>query len=267
MDIERFRKIMEYSDANRNEMESKVKNFYSFVGMSSDKEVLNIMQITRPSFQKKGYLVFEMPFADKEIGALCYKGDALGYIVLNTSLPKVNINFAICHELYHVFYQNSEFKTKVEFGNNHYYEHEEEFAANLFAGMLLMPEASFRFMYAKFREESEHNEKDTIIRLMSYYQAPYMAVLIRCYELGLSENNCVSKELLNVEQDSIRERFHDLWLDGSILDATKKDDYSHIEAIVERFGNEYIRDSYLNQRTLKKVLQNMKTLYFDIKGE
>lgn len=267
MNIERFRKIIEYSDANRDDMESKVKNFYSFTGMSSDKEVLNIMQIVRPSFQKKGYLVLEIPIDDEEIGALCYKGDALGYIVLNTSLPKVNINFAICHELYHVFYQKSKFRTKVEFANNHYYEHEEESAANLFAGMLLMPEASFRFMYAKFKEESEHNEKDTIIRLMNYYQVPYMAVLIRCYELGLPNADSISEELLNVDQGSVRERFVDLWLDDSILDATKKDDYIHIETVVERFGNECISDSYLNKRTLEKVLQNMKRLYADIKGE
>ena len=267
MNIERFRKVIQYSDANRNDMESKIKNFYSFVGMSSDKEVLNIMQIARPSFQKKGYLVLEMPFADDEIGALCYKGDALGYIVLKTSLPKDNINFAICHELYHVFYQKSEFRTKVEFANNHYYEYEEESEANLFAGMLLMPEASFRFMYAKFKAESENDEKDTIIRLMNYYQAPYMAVLIRCYELGLPDGDSISEELLYVEQDSVRDRFHDLWLDDSILDATKKDDYIHIEEIVERFGNECIRDSYLNKRTLEKVLKNMRTLYADIKGE
>lgn len=267
MNIERFRKIIEYSDVNRNDMESKIKNFYSFVGMSSDKEVLNIMQIARPSFRKKGYFVLEMPFDDNEIGALCYKGEALGYIVLNTSLPKVNINFAICHELYHAFYQKSEFRTKVEFANNHYYEHEEESAANLFAGMLLMPEASFRFMYAKFKDESENDEKDTIIRLMNYYQAPYMAVLIRCYELGLPDGDSISEELLNVEQDRVRERFNDLWLDDSILDATKKDDYIHIEAVVERFGNECIRDSYLNKRTLEKVLQNMRVLYSDIKGE
>lgn len=267
MNIERFRKIIEYSDANRDDMESKVKNFYSFTGMSSDKEVLNIMQIVRPSFQKKGYLVLEIPIDDEEIGTLCYKGDALGYIVLNTSLPKVNINFAICHELYHVFYQKSKFRTKVEFANNHYYEHEEESAANLFAGMLLMPEASFRFMYAKFKEESEHNEKDTIIRLMNYYQVPYMAVLIRCYELGLPNADSISEELLNVDQGSVRERFVDLWLDDSILDATKKDDYIHIETVVERFGNECISDSYLNKRTLEKVLQNMKRLYVDIKGE
>lgn len=267
MNIERFRKIIEYSDANRDEMESKVNDFYSFIGMSGDKTVLNIMQIARTSFRRKGYLVLEIPFADDEIGALCYKGDALGYIVLNSSLPKVNVNFAICHELYHVFFQKSEFRTKVEFANDHYYEHEEESAANLFAGMLLMPESSFRFMYAKFKEESENDEMDTIIRLMNYYQAPYMAVLIRCYELGLPQTDTISAQVLNIRQDSIREKFSDLWLDVSILNATGKDDYVHIEALVERLGNEYIRDAYLNKRTLEKVLQNMRTLYSDIKGE
>ena len=267
MNIERLRKIIEYSDTNREDMEMKVKKFYSFAGMSRDKEVLNIMQIIRPSVRKKGYLVLEIPFADEEIGALCYKGDAFGYIVLNTSLPKVNVNFAVCHEVYHVFYQKNIFRTKVEFGNDHYYEHEEEFAANLFAGMLLMPEESFRFMYHKFKEESEGNEIDTIIRLMNYYQAPYMAVLIRCYELGLPDGNRVSEELLHVERARIRKRFVDLWLDDSILEATKKDDYVHLEEMVAYFGEEYIKDSYLNERTLKKALHNMQVLYAEIKGE
>ena len=48
MNIERFRGIIKYSDANRDEMESKINNFYSFVGMSSEKEVFNIMHIARP---------------------------------------------------------------------------------------------------------------------------------------------------------------------------------------------------------------------------
>ncbi len=267
MNMERFRRIIEYSDANRDDMRSKIKDFLSFVGMSSDKEVLNIMQIARPSFHKKGYLVFEMPFADDEIGALCYNGDALGYIVLNTSLPKVNVNFAICHELYHVFYQNREFRTCVEFSNNYFYEHEDELAANLFAGMLLMPESSFRFMYSKFKNEPESDARDIILHLMHYYQAPYMAVLIRCYELGLSEDDRISEELLNADLDSIRTRLDELWLDSSILEATKRDDYVHLEKIVERFGMEYVNASYLNKRTLEKVLKNMRAIYSDIKGE
>ena len=191
----------------------------------------------------------------------------MGYIVLNTSVPKVNVNFAICHELYHVFYQEGEFSSKVEFANERYYEHEEEYAANLFASMLLMPEASFRFMYSKFQKESDSDMKDTILRLMNYYQAPYMSVLIRCYELGLPGTERISEELMNMDQDSIRMRFVELWLDDSILNATRKDDYLHLEVLVKHFGQEYIQDSYLNERTFQKVIQNMRVLYSKIKGE
>lgn len=267
MDINRLRKIIEYSDLNKDHIQAKVREFYSLAGMSSDKEVLNILQIVRTSFLERRYLVLEFPFADQEIGALCYKGDALGYVVLNTSLPKVNENFAICHEIYHVFFQKDGFHSKVEFANNHYYEYEEEFAANLFAGMLLMPEAGFRCMYNKFKTDSKGMELDTMIRLMNYYEAPYMAVLIRCYELGLPESNKISKELLSIDSAAIRNKFSELWLDDSILKATKKDDYLQLEARVNQFGEECIRNSYLNERTLRKVIRNMRTLYAEIKGE
>lgn len=265
--MNRMRRIIEYSDLNRAEIEAKVKKFYSSVGMSSDSEVLNILQITRNSFRKKGYLVFEIPFADKEIGALCYNGDALGYIVINTTLPKVNVNFAICHEIYHVYFQENKFKHKVQFANDDYYEYEEEFAANLFAGMLLMPETGFRVMYHKFKAEANGDELETIIQLMNYYEVPYMAALIRCYELGLPETASISEELLEVDRDTIREKFVKLWLDYSILDATKKDDYPNLEMLIRWFGTEYMKDSYLNERTVNKVLQNMRVLYSDIKGE
>lgn len=104
MNIERLRKIIAYSEKNREETNSMVRRFCSFTGIEYDNDVLNILQIVRFSFRKKGFLVLEMPFADDEIGALCYKGDGLGYVVLNTSLPRVNTNFAIAHEIYHVFF-------------------------------------------------------------------------------------------------------------------------------------------------------------------
>ena len=257
MNVDRLRRIIEYSDRNQAEIEAKVKKFYSSVGMSSDSEMLNILQISRTFFRKKGYLVFEIPFADKEIGA----------IVINTTLPKVNVNFAICHEIYHVYFQEDEFKHKVQFANDDYYEYDEEFAANLFAGMLLMPETSFRVMYHKFKAEADGDELGTIIQLMNYYEVPYMAALIRCYELGLPENKSISEELLKVDRDTIREKFVKLWLDISILEASKKDDYANLEKLVHWFGAEYMKDSYLNQRTVTKVLQNMRALYRDIKGE
>lgn len=73
--------------------------------------------------------------------------------------------------------------------------------------------------------------------------------------------------MLNADQETIRAKLNDFWLDGSILDATGRDDYILIENTVKRYGNEAVRDDYLNKRTLEKVLQNMKKLYADIKGE
>lgn len=267
MNIERLRKIIAYSDKNREEIYSMVKRFSSFAGIECDSDLLNILQIARPSFQKKGYFVFEMPFADDEIGAFCYRGDGLGYVVVNTSLPRVNVNFAIAHEIHHVFFGENEFVSKVEFADDHYYEYEKEYAANLFAGMLLMPEVSFRRMHTKFRDESCGDEVDTIIQLMSYYQVPYMAVLIRCLELELISGNALPEQLFNFDRAQIRQKLADLWLDESIMDASDRDDYAHIEIIVERLGRKYIGDEYINERTLKKVLHNMRELYTKIKGE
>lgn len=269
MDIHRFKQIIQYSKANKQRVESKVRDFYERSNMNSEKELLNLMQIVRPLFTEKKYLIIEIPFSDKEIGALCYKGDAIGYTVLNTSLPKVNVNFALCHEIYHIFYQETPYRQKVELVNEHYYESEEEFAANLFAGMLLMPENSYRFMFHKFAAENigSDNPLNVIVKLMSYFEVPYMAALVRCYELDLLTAGEVLEKLLNADSEMIKNKFAELWLDDSILNATKKDDYMRLEEFVRKFGNEFIEEDYLNKRSLGKVLLNMRTIYDAIKGE
>ena len=216
MNIERLRKIILIKIMTKYSM---IKRFCSFAGIEYDNDLLNVLQIVRSSFQKKGFLVLEIPFADDEIGALCYKGDGLGYVVINTSLPKVNTNFAISHEIYHVFWGENEFVSKVEFSDDHYYEHEEEYAANLFAGMLLMPEISFRRMYLKFKEESDSNEVDTIIRLMAYYEVPFM-YLIRCLELRLIAGNAVTEGLV-ISDQQIKTKIRSL-VDEAIMEPSKK---------------------------------------------
>lgn len=267
MKIERLRKIISYSEKNRTDINLLIKNFCSFTEMEYEKEVLNILQIVRSSFLKKGYLVFEMPFADHEIGALCYKGDGLGYVVINTSLPRVNVNFAAAHEIYHVYFQEKEFISKVEFAEDGGCDREEEYAANLFAGMLLMPETGFRKMFHKFRVESDEDTFATVMKLMAYYQVPYMSVLIRCYELNLLEKTGISNDLLEVSDEKIKEKFAELWLDDTILQASGKDDYVYIKDLVKKIGKEYMEDGYLHERTFMKVLQNMDNLYQKIKGE
>jgi hypothetical protein len=122
-------------------------------------------------------------------------------------------------------------------------------------------------MYSKFKDESEGDEVGAIVRLMSYYQAPYMAVLIRCLELGLIAGNAELDELFSIDRDQVKQRLNELWLDESIMEPSLRDDYIHIEALVGRFGRKFIEDKYINERTVSKALENMRELYAKIKGE
>ena len=78
MNIERLRKILEHSEKYRDDILVKVQDFHSFAGVERQRDVRNILPIVRPALRRKGYLVFEIPIHDEEIGALCYKADGLG---------------------------------------------------------------------------------------------------------------------------------------------------------------------------------------------
>ena len=267
MDIVRFKKILEYSECNKRVISEKIQDFYERIGVGESKELRNVLQLARPLFQKQGYIIVEVPFKDEEIGAVCYNGDGLGYALVNSSCPEVNVNFALCHEIYHLLYQEESFKKLVElYMNEHYYEHEEELAANLFAGMLLMPEESFCFMFHKFARE-EKAPISVLALLMSYFEVPYMAALVRCYELKLLESGEVLSRLMHVSREDIQSEFTKLWLDERILEATKKDDYHRLERFVRYTGLMYQEEGYLNNAALDKAIGNMRKIYGKIKGE
>ena len=263
MNKERVRRIISYSKKNSLTIASLVKKIYAYAGLDGESEILNTIQIAREVFNKKGFLVLEIPFIDDEIGALSYRGEGLGYVVINTSLPKVNVHFALAHELYHVFFGIHDFTSKVEFSDD-YYEQEEEYAANLFAGIILMPEISFIRMYTKYIQESNNDILDTIIKLISYYQAPYTSVLIRCFELGLFDIEKASDSIFQVSKELIRQKLEDLWIDTTIMDPSLKNDYSHLLKLIDRFGKECVDDELINQRTLDMVIENIQTLYSKI---
>lgn len=130
-----------------------------------------------------------------------------------------------------------------------------------------MPESSFRQMYRVFLEQSDNDELSTIIRLMNYYQVPYMAALIRCYELELTQKWTQTQQLIALDKETIKEKLESLWLDSTILDASNKDDYNALEKWVQLVGAQFQQDGYLNERTLYQAVLNMRSLYKEIKGE
>ncbi len=270
MKFEKFRTILEYNRKNQDFISDKVRDFYYKMGMNYEKDLLNIMMIVRPLFNKKDYLIIEVPFKDKEIGAICYKNDgSYGYTILNSSLPKISVNFALAHEIYHVFYQERLSGKRIElYMNEHYMEHEEEMSANLFAGILLMPTPSFVEMYKKFK--SEENEEDSCItvfcKLMSYFEVPYMAAVIRAYELNLLPDGELLKSLLEADCRQIDREFSRLWLDERILYPTMRDDFDRLKELVKVFGEKYEREDLISGKDVDKILENMSKIYSEIRG-
>ena len=266
MDIKRFRSIIKFSTDNSADVSAKVRKFRTLAGIENDADVLDIFQIARPVLWRAGYQLFEIPLGDNEIGALCYKKSKQGYVVINSSLPRVNINFALAHELYHVLFLSEEYVTTLDF-TEEYYESEEEFAANLFAGILLMPGLSYTKMFRMFIQESDQNINDAIYKLMAYYKVPYMAALIRCYELGLCKANTIDPAKLSITRQVLKKELMRLWLDETIIDSPLRDDSERIIQMVKDLGEKYVEDEFLDQSTLDKNLANIKKLSCMVKGE
>ena len=73
--------------------------------------------------------------------------------------------------------------------------------------------------------------------------------------------------LFSIDRAGVKQQLTELWLDESIMEPSLRDDYIHIEALVGRFGREFIEDKYINERTVCKALKNMRELYAKIKRE
>lgn len=269
MKFDKFRTIVEFNRKNQERMAANVRDFYFKLGMNYEKDLLNIMMIVRPEFHKREYIVLEMPFKDKEIGAICYKGDGYGYMILNSALAKVNENFALAHEIFHVFYQDILPRKKIElYMNEHYLEYKEGMNANLFAGILLMPAPSFIEMFNKFNNEQNEDDSDITVfcKLMSYFEVPYTAALIRAYELELLSDGTHLESLLNADSTTVEQEFSRLWLNSTILHSTKRDDYDRLRELVKKTGEKYVEEEILDKNTINKILANVSNLYYEIRG-
>lgn len=264
MTIERLRAILGYSKSHPKDISEDIANFCNQIDVSNLNGIRNLLQIVRPYLLQRKYLIIQIPLHDDEIGAFVYKGDSLSYLVINTSMPVLNINFALCHELHHIFFSADEALNKARIDLD-YYSNENEMRANEFAGNLLMPEIEFSQMFLKLRTiyaDNPQSELKIIVSLMNYFKAPFMAVYIRCYELDLLTS---TPQYLDIELETIKKEFEELWLDTADLQASKIDNAEYLIKQVQEKGSEYVEKEYINKRTLQKALENIKVLFAKVK--
>ena len=108
-------------------------------------------------------------------------------------------------------------------------------------------------MFNKFKLEQNEDDSDITIfcKLMSYFEVPYMAVLIRAYELQLLSDGIVLESLLKTDAASVKQEFSRLWLNDMILYPARRNDYGRMhrqqirrENVQGCQGREKVRGQY-----------------------
>lgn len=110
------------------------------------------------------------------------------FILVNSNHSIGRQNFTICHELYHLFIQES-FTSQLCHTGLFEKKNIEEYKADLFASALLMPEDGVQDIL--INEEIDVNNKTslraTILKLEQYFQCSRQAILNKLYFLGYNE--------------------------------------------------------------------------------
>ena len=276
MKLTKFEDIVQHNINNIKEASACVEKFYNLLGMEYSTEIKNISQVVWPLFFNKQFIIIQLPLKDKEIGAFCFKGNHdSGYVILNSSLSPYNVNFAIMHEVCHVCINDDIASNNVEmFLDDTYSEHDEERIANQFAGMILLPEGHLRRMYEKFASETFKSDiKDElqlpiiVCKLMSYFEAPYIAVLIRLREIGLIDVDEDLVECLKLKKEDIEDIYNRCWLDLTALQPSYRDDYSRLTELLLEIAKENIEEDIMYESDVKETLENISKIYMQLRED
>lgn len=248
--------------------QKQIEDLASLVGIENDinTQVIDIRNVLRELCEKLKIEIFEIPILDQEIGAIFYVQDSKKYILLNSNIPRVNINFAIAHELYHIYVKDSamNYNCGDVFVIDEYKDNENEMLANAFAAELLMPRFEMNYIYQFFAKEN--NEFETILKLMNYFSTPYMSVLIRLLEMGKLKDGSII-DLVNKTEKEIMEAAQMCGIDTDLLMPSKKDDSAMIIETLVNEGNRLVEEDLLSQIQLKRTIDKIEKILRRLSGK
>lgn len=199
---EKLKKILAFNKKHEKEIQKRVQEFYDENHIKPG--IRDIITFTKTMIAGNNVEILQLPLKDKEIGALYHEINGKKYIVLNTSLNLANNNFALAHELYHLYFHEKDSRQgDTERYLMTYQDNTEDMMANAFAGNILMPEQEFTEMYLCVQRgvrqiEVGNGSTETpeeldilciIILLMIQFKTTYMSVVVRMSELGFLQHS------------------------------------------------------------------------------
>jgi Zn-dependent peptidase ImmA (M78 family) len=148
------------------------------------------------------------------ISGMALKTGTHRFVMINSQHAVGRQNFTICHEIYHLFVQEDFTSAQCATGTFDKKD-KNEYAADLFATYLMMPEDT---VYGNIPEEEFENKKisyETIINLEQKLGCSHTALLFRLKNLGI-----ISAEQYNeMKADTIISKAAELGFDADLYKA------------------------------------------------
>lgn len=161
--------------------------------LAQDFRQQNGLSLTEPLklkslLQKTNVLTIYKPLSAKFSGMSIKIGlpeKTYRFMLVNSEHPIGKQHFTICHELYHLYYQN-DFKAAVSCtGMFDKKGNPEEYNADIFASYLLLPESGIWEMIPEAERARNKIKMGTVLTIEQYYGSSHTALLFRLLNMGL----------------------------------------------------------------------------------
>lgn len=267
MELEKCKRIIKYNIKEKKSLDSIISMFYEKCDLQYGEQLLfdswNVVNLVA---NKLKTLSLFLPMKDTELGAVCYyRKKSISYLFINSSIPEANMRFAFCHELYHLLKPSETIISKGldMYLDTEYSESSDEMFANAFAGAILMPEQKF---VNKCKALGDIEELEKVVRLSDIFGAPYVSVVIRCYELNVLTDMSKLHYLLQISKDQLEDLYNQYWLNSELLKPKKIDQFNSLCSLVSNEANLQLEDDELSQYDKDYILNKLQQLYQKIKG-
>ena len=134
---------------------------------------------------------------------------------------------------------------------------------------LMMPEFMTRFkkLPSHFYNEDNADLKHVTIKLTNYFEVPFVAVLLRLYELRILVDLADVKELLELDSNKIEALFKEMWLDTEILKPSLKDEMDNWFKVINDESERLIKNNMITRNNAEQIIQNINKFYRSIRVE
>ena len=262
MEFDRFKEIIINNRIYDDEVKVAVSEFYDKINCS----YVDIPKLMKEIGSKLDVTVIEIPMKDSDFGAFFLNTSYSKYLLLNSNQPRSKMYFSFCHDIYHVLKDNgssSNINEKREVHlNSDYTASPTECKASLFAANLMMPEKEFRTMYALYKESEKAGYLENIVlKLINYFNSPFIAVLIRLFELQILDNLKDVKEFLPISDDDLKQKLNKLWINDEIITPTLNDEMNYVFDKLEQEASKLISEELLSEYSYNKIVERIKYFY------